>query len=729
MSEFAEFDRLMDEAPAGEGPEGVLPHGLGADEFSFGEFTVEERHRASEIKNESTANLICAFLEVTSGEKFSSYGPNINEWEAKAVMKFCALCHPFSPDGMRSGPFGSIDPDVVERLTGYDAGTLKAAILAERPPAQTSVTSRSLIPIIFMQKGIQVKEGIWNDGSKLYECAVLSIPGYDSPTRTVVRIGTSGVHLGRVISGGEQYCEWYNFGKKTHLSYVPIHPHVRDLALLFHQRYQLVVSNGGKGITFKVRNPPGVKLRGIGVRIAISSFGTAMFKKLPALYAEAKNRPSYAIGTKSELDIIEWLMDIHYSRTLQTPEGLKEVGEFIKRVRKSVDDVWVAVRKEIAPIMKENMAESLLALCRGTLILPNTGMKAQFYKNVLDAVEASRTQERHHDVATEKVDGPGFSRAGGSHMTVPAKWENAIKALKHVLKNPKVESIDAVGVGRGCHWQAQLIHNFPDAEVLYSDLVASYTTPISGKFIPRDATDPESFPPESGRGKTLLSDVFPGQGPKKASFGAMLDVYLSADYDNGVVKCYMGADADEATPLDGRTAPGFLARWTAKYDAVFLVPGGGPHSPEYFVVFGARRSDRVGYWEPPERILGVPNPIKPYPEGASPPPKAAKSEVKPKLPDIDRVAWSAKLSSYYAKWLAVKALDLVKMNYWKGPYAFNGVQACPPTLPQEGGPIHKWHFFGPESVLYLTAKGTEKGTTRADTEQPRVLEETLFSDL
>lgn len=675
-------------------------------EWELNEFSVDDMRKSRELETMAVVSLLAAFAYRYNGGNFDFMGKPVAEWRLPQVVALSQATTGLTVKYSKDLYLGEFDRSDYERACTFPINVLKYALRGEKLTGVESHTPATLADLIYATKGV-VAHG-YGVGSNMV--MRLTIPGYSAEGRVPVDIGIFGEYSGRVVGGGKEYVDWFNANNKAQLRYRHVPTLIVKLAALVHQRVATVADPGGS-LKFRDRVFPSTPDPFALVKNCDGFVRAACIRMVEA-WKDIKERPSWAPTGNKEEHVIEWMMMGAYGPMLVNEAAMENLERVYDKVEEKVREQCALIWAALGPLgvtfsdslsqekQSEFCLDVLKAIWHGRAKTYNDKTVIQKYSQASQMVEASRLQERTHDKTTVKVDTHPFGIFAGAHSSVPLKIKNALGELSRAMgAKVKFNEVHAIGTGKGCHWESTVEGIFADTPILYSDLSGDCTPQLGGKFVRKDVLDPQDVPPGSGVGKILVSDAFPGESVAKAQFGMMMKNYLSADYDAGIIKCYLGSDLEADTFVRYGHAPPYVTDWAKKYRVTGFTPGGGHHSQEYFFVFGRRVVDwkiDKGEWIPnsPSEPLAV------YSAEAPPTEDACAKHV-------DRVV------KYASLFLTAKVADMVRANAWKGPLALNGIRGDFPLSFGKKGALLEYH--SPGTGLRLTGKGHVRGVVKADT--------------
>jgi len=208
--------------------------------------------------------------------------------------------------------------------------------------------------------------------------------------------------------------------------------------------------------------------------------------------------------------------------------------------------------------------------------------------DVVAFVRECRIFRRHHrgkdSISAKKLDSYGLGALAGEATSVAQKIG---RALSYLQAAKVYGDVAAYGVSRHNWWHEMVIRYAKDHQVEWFDIDndrSSLPEYLQGRVSKGDVLKLPDL-----TGKIFLSDAFLDSKQQANSTKAstildhdlILQQVCEARPLGGIVKMYL----TEARGADFHQLGAGLDELITVYSNVELVPGGGPHSPEYFMVF------------------------------------------------------------------------------------------------------------------------------------------------
>lgn len=576
----------------------------------------------------------------------------ISQWPIEVLQKWAIMFVSLNGCTMQDTPFGEYSVEEAQDMVGVSPTILWESLGRKFTTSYLGVTDRTLVTFLAEVRGVEITD----EG----EFAAMSFPGYDAR----VEVFLSGVNKGRVRDGGLRFVEWYNKVQKTSLVYQVSSVEARFLAIKCALLYKLEGKSDGT-VTIVERKASALTDGYVGVEsdprveVFIRTFILPLLKGALSSEGLAKDPLMRApqVALKDPVNFFEWAL-VRLLGALP-PGSTKAITAFVKTAgeRAPIDFATIAAYMHLgkAPTDKPTNMAVASAVFNAPPIVPFTKtLVPRTSGEVWKMVGVFRAQFRNPVDVPKKSDAPGIGSIGGAATSVPVKFGSILDRFRDVGVHV-MPDVDAFGTGACNHWEGALRETF-GGKIMYHEVNPKYHPPTiaDGDL---DRLDIRMVEPGSGKGKFIMDDTCPDNltAPvTKNFFGEKLAPILKADYEGGAIKILLGHSEFEARHRWGKDAlellPALIREFAVKYPFVELAPGGGPHSPEYFIIFG--RGPKPGW--------------KVTPEG-------------PKwLDEIDPSANVGRMRTQYL----LKVVDIIRFNVYHNFIAVScGVGYVPPPIP------------------------------------------------
>lgn len=549
------------------------------------DFSPDDLLAARSLQVYSVKSIICSLVARSVSVKYMDMTLPEETWPAKSYAAYCNFVGSMGSSRMTDRPLGVLVSSHVEELEQYHTNVLLASLLTEKTVVTRLVTDATLPAELAAIKGTIATQSPAGT-------VVMTVPGWGGE----VHVSKAEDTRGRVISGGEEFCKWYNIIHKTALRYEKIIPVARDMAFAATVMFTLKMEK----LELRVGDRPMTTKSGLPDVIGhLSRALEGRRKKMHLLLTKAwqnpANRPS--MPSKDMRSFIECL----FSRFVDGVTAVDRDGLYsvFDQVKADVDAQWLKLREikifqDLSTITKSDVVDVVAGRPVMGRVFANQGSIRAF-------VEESRNVFRDEADTVRKSDAYNLGSACGSSTSVPEKIQRCIDALNVLTGKTRYSGVDAFGTGAKNHWGPTIDRVAEDCK--YYDRNGKYRPPLGEPFQERDI---ESIAPNSGVGRWVFDDTFNAPDNQETSviskFNGIRKIraIISAGYSGGFVKLYYGAGEDAMT-LFKNVSP-VVATLTAAYKKFYLIPGGTAHSPEYYVVFCRATSD--GWAQAPMTPVG-----------------------------------------------------------------------------------------------------------------------------
>jgi len=512
----------------------------------------------------------------------------ISEWSCKEVATLFTVGSTFGTSKLVARPFGPLVYAPIPNIERYGTEVLVASLRVAAPSHALTLTDSTLPEYVMGLRGVTVMD----EGTH----TMIDVPGMGYPIKVN---GTDS--RGRVASGGVEYMEFANSQFKGSVEYVHTDPDARQQAFIFLSHYTVksVTEENIMLAELPTKDKRALGMwRWFGLKTPVNLDHINLLRRvITEAYTDRSIRP--CISVKSQpLAYLEVLLTKYYKKNPRSvPDSLVGVCAQVAQARahlwNKVPTLAPSFFPPAGPDRKLEQA-AIISLRTGTIPLPGTGGKLVTYGDVKLFVTNCRLLVRDNLDVQSKSDAYGAGYLGAP-ASVPTKIGSLFLALSGMTGSKVFPRADAWGTHTRNHWHRTIDQWVTD--ITFYDLNRDYAPKLGGKF---DQGDVEQLAEGSGRGKCLCDDTFnsPEGKPDSVSMDKKVASVLRAGYDCGFIKMILGAGSELITQVGHlpRSVEGFMS----KYDCVYLMTGGSPHSLEYYILFSRlinREMNQI--WSPP----------------------------------------------------------------------------------------------------------------------------------
>lgn len=609
------------------------------------EFSPEVIVKAMGIKDVTPHTIIRAIYNKTAG-KDAIGRKDYRQLTLKEFVHHASVVSSLGSSRCLDSTMGDVQYDRLDELESYDVDVLKASLTKPMSAYTSMLTDGMLAQFVATLRGAVVKQ------TKLG--SEITIPQYSGG----VTVSNDGSTRGRVVSGGDEFIAWYNSVAKTKMAYQTISRDAVAHAYLISAACKVQFTD--KSVAFADREkPPKSSIREFvkGVSSKLQPYLKPIKNFLSSSYANMANRPPIPRSGET-LAYIEYLLHKKYQDV--SPGSAKNIQALTDKINEVYEEEKARYISELKEVFSLGLAvdpKSLMGIRSGKVRIAPIDLSLATHGSVGNFVKESRSAVRAHNDLPRKSDSRGGAHAAGVASSVAAKITNAITMLSSIMDTRKY-SADAYGTHTDNWWLRPVEDSVKD--VTYYDKGANYAPKNSGaKFFVGDV---ETIAPGSGYGKLIFDDTlnvpdrFGSGQPHNASEVRKIQSIVSAGYEGGIIKLYYGAVDDSTNSI--AKLPHAIDTVASKYHAVILTQGGGPHSPEYFIVFGGKKGANSKYekWLPPRLVV-----------------RGNTRYYEPRDP-VEGIDVNKARNDYLNTWISIKVYDIIRANMFLNLQVSGGIK-------------------------------------------------------
>ncbi len=586
------------------------------------DFSPDDLAHAQSLTKYSSKTIIGALVSRSVNIKLLDMRVPEEMWTTKNYGAYAAFVSTLGSSKMTERPLGKFEYDAMLELEDVPSNVLLATLVTARMPATKLLTDLTLAREVANIIGVSV--------SVAPGVSQFTIPGFAG----MVCVSLEGVNKGRVVSGGEEFVRWHNSLYKSTFVYEKMSPLASDMAFALLALYSIKLDKVDLKITERPKQSKSGFVDIIGSLVApIAARPKALKSHLIKAWSDPSNRP--IMSAKYIIAFIECVLTRYLEGCSSSIRD--EMKAVFSQARSEAAKRWLDLAAASQVYMKGVEAISLTDVKNVIVgLTPICGKVMSCLGSVRSFVEESRIVFRDDLDLIRKSDAMNMGSSAGAATSVPEKVSRAIMALRAISGVTRFPVVDAFGTGAANHMSVTV--DAVSDNVTYFDRNIKFRPPLGQKFQERDV---EALEPGSGKGKYIFDDTYnaPDEnetGTSKFNATRKIDAIISAGYEGGFMKLYLGAGTEADCAFN--VVPKTIQKIADAYDRFNLVPGGTLHSPEYFIVFSRGVRDN---WAPPAM------PESGYSYGGR---------------DCDPSERAALVVRYIRNWISYRSTEIIRAN-------------------------------------------------------------------